>query len=423
MFHVDSLFSAIMLFAFLYPLLMSYVWIIGALVYFTRWEWKYTNLSIPKPMMSEFPSVSFIVPCYNEAENIEETIDSLLNQDYINFEVIAVNDGSSDDTASILNRLSELHPQLRVIHHAENQGKAAALRTAATFSAYEYLITIDGDALLDHEAARWIMRHFTYDSRVGAVTGNPRVRTRSTVLGKIQVGEFSAIVGMIKRAQRIYGRMFTVSGVVAGFRKAALQDVGYWSSDTVTEDIDISWRLQLNHWDIRFEPNALCWTLMPETLRGLWKQRVRWSQGGMEALLTHAGVLKQWRKRRMWPIYAEFFSSIFWAYVMLAIMIITLLSQFVELPAWLHMDYEFIAWSGLMLCITCMLQFFTSLAIDSRHEIGNGRYYYWMIWYPMAYWLLSVLTTAVAVPRAIYARRKRNQRKGKWASPDRGFQP
>ena len=61
------------------------------------------------------------------------------------------------------------------------------------------------------------------------MTGNPRIRTRSTLIGRIQVGEFSSIIGLIKRTQRVYGRLFTISGVVAAFRKQALTDVGYWS--------------------------------------------------------------------------------------------------------------------------------------------------------------------------------------------------
>jgi diketogulonate reductase-like aldo/keto reductase len=67
---------------------------------------------------------------------------------------------------------------------------------------------------------------------------------------------------MIKRAQRIYGRIFTVSGVVTAFRKEALHRVGYWSLNMVTEDIDISWKLQRDHWGILYAPNALCWILM-----------------------------------------------------------------------------------------------------------------------------------------------------------------
>src|SRR3546814_20032176 len=117
-------------------------------------------------------------------------------------------------------------------------------------------------------------------SRVGAVTGNPRIRNRSSLLGQVQVGEFASIIGLIKRTQRVYGRIFTVSGVVAAFRRRALDHVGYWSLDMITEDIDISWKLQRDHWTIFYEPRALCWILMPETLRGLWRQRLRWAQGG-----------------------------------------------------------------------------------------------------------------------------------------------
>src|SRR5690606_6379333 len=132
----------------------------------------------------------------------------------------------------------------------------------------------------------------------------PRIRNRSTLLGKLQVGEFSSIIGLIKRAQRTYGRIFTVSGVVVCFRKTALHDVGYWSPDMLTEDIDVSWKLQLHHWDVRFEPHALCWILTPETLTGLWKQRVRWAMGGIQVVMKHFRIqhIFSWKSRRMWPV-------------------------------------------------------------------------------------------------------------------------
>ncbi|WP_369521821.1 glycosyltransferase family 2 protein, partial [Escherichia coli] len=161
----------------------------------------------------------------------------------------------------------------------------------------EYLVCIDGDAMLEEHALHWMVWHLVSGNRVGAVTGNPRIRNRSTLLGRLQVAEFSSIIGMIKRAQRVYGRIFTISGVIAGFRRTALHQVGWWSDDMVTEDIDISWRLQRAHWDIRYEPNALCFILMPETLKGLWRQRLRWAQGGVEVMLRHARSLLHWKER------------------------------------------------------------------------------------------------------------------------------
>lgn len=407
-------------FEFYYPLFMAYLWMAGALYYYFHWEISPGRPIDQPPVLAEYPGVTLVVPCFNEGENVEETIEFLVNQEYPEFEIIAVNDGSTDNTREILDRLAERHHRLRVIHLAGNQGKAMALRMGAMASNHEFLVCVDGDALLDRHATTWIMQHFVNGPRVGAVTGNPRVRTRSTLLGKIQVGEFSAIVGMIKRAQRIYGRVFTVSGVVSAFRKSALHQVGYWNLDMVTDDIDISWSLQLNRWDIRFEPNALCWILMPETLRGLWRQRLRWAQGGMEVFLKYLPDLNSWRKRRMWMVYLEFITSVVWAYLMVLIILLWLLGQVIELPPALRVATVLPGWSGVVLGITCMMQFAVALLIDSRFERGIGKVYYWMIWYPVVYWLLNVFTAVVAAPRAI---RKRRGTRATWVSPDRGLRP
>ncbi len=404
-------------FAFYYPLFMAYLWMVGAIYYYYHWERSAGPGVEQPPALKEYPPVSIIVPCFNEGENVRETIAQLTLQDYPAFEIIAVNDGSSDDTGEILDELSIQYPQLRVIHLADNEGKAVALRMGTLVSQHEFLVCIDGDALLDQHAVRWMMVHFTSGPRVAAVTGNPRIRTRSTLLGRIQVGEFSAIIGMIKRAQRIYGRVFTVSGVIAGFRKSALHDVGYWSTDMVTEDIDISWKLQLRHWDIRFETHALCWILMPETFAGLWKQRVRWSQGGTEVLMKYLSYIPRWKMRRMWPVYLEYFTSVFWAYVMLIVFSLWITGQFVELPPPLYIPTLLPGWNGVVLGVTCLLQFAVSLAIDSRYERGIGKIYYWMVWYPIVFWLLNVLTTVVAVPKAWF---KKKGARATWASPDRG---
>ena len=406
------------LFAFLlfYPLFMAYLWMIGALYYYWRRE-RGRPAYTQEPVLPRYPGVSLVVPCHNEGDNVHETIAALLAQTYPHFEIIAVNDGSRDNTGALLDELAEKHPQLRVLHFARNQGKAMGLRMAALVSPHEFLVCIDGDALLDPHATSWIMSHFVTGARVGAVTGNPRIRTRSTLLGKLQVGEFSAIIGMIKRAQRIYGRIFTVSGVVSGFRKTALHQVGYWSLDMVTEDIDISWKMQLNHWDIRYEPNALCWILMPETLRGLWKQRLRWAQGGYEVLLRNTLGLFSWKRRRMWPVYLEFTTSVIWSYSMLGVAILWLLGFFFPLPEYLEIPSMIPDWPGVILGLTCLLQFAVSLRIDSRYEKGLSRYYYWMIWYPLAFWLISLLTSIVGLPKALF---KKRGRRATWVSPDRG---
>ena len=406
-------------FIFYYPLIMSYVWMIGAILYYLLWERQDGDAEDNMPVLKEYPPVSILIPCYNEGGNIRETLEFLLRQRYPHYEIVAINDGSSDNTLEILRALAGQHDKIRVVHLDANQGKAMALRAGALLTDNEFLVCIDGDALLGPEAVAWMMRHFLENPKVGAVTGNPRIRTRSTLLGKIQVGEFSAIVGMIKRAQRVYGRIFTVSGVIAGFRKSALHGVGYWSNDMVTEDIDISWKLQLDGWSIRFEPNALCWVLMPETLKGLWKQRLRWSQGGAEVLLRYSSKILRWSARRMWPIWLESVVSILWSYLLILAVAVWGASQAFDFHR--HLITGLIpSWTGMLLSVTCLAQFAVSLGIDSRYEKkfgGIGRYYYWMIWYPLVYWVNNVFTTVFGFLKALA---KEQGQRAVWVTLDRG---
>ena len=417
---MDRLISGLLNFAYYYPLFIAYVWMIGAIYYRFHWETSDSNDYRIPPELEYYPEVSILIPCYNEGDIIDETISLLFELDYPHYEVVAVNDGSSDDTRSRLDALQEKFPDLRVAHLETNQGKATAMNMAAMIAKNELLICIDGDAVLEPSSVQWLVSHFVNENgaRLGAVTGNPRVRNRSTLLGKIQVGEFSSIIGLIKRAQRIYGRIFTVSGVVVALRKSALHRIGYWNTDMITEDIDISWRLQLDHWDIRYEPNALCWILMPETFKGLWKQRLRWAQGGMEVFTRYFKELLNWRKRRMWLVAVEYCVSVFWSYTVAAIVLLWALGLFISIPEPFYIPTIIPGWNGVLLGITCLLQFAVSLAIDSRYDKGLGKYYYWMIWYPVAYWFLNVITTVVGVPKALLRNKKE---RAKWDSPDRGI--
>jgi len=296
------------LFCFAYPFVMAWYWMAGGLFYYL-WRERGFNRPEDPPMLDQWPPFSVLVPCYNESGNAIETLTAACTMDYPGFEVVAINDGSRDDTAEILDRLSDTLPNLRVIHLAENGGKANALNIGALLARHELLLCIDGDALLDPQALRWAAYNFQRTD-VGAITGNPRIRNRSTLLGKLQVGEFSSIVGLIKRAQTGYGSLFTVSGVIAGFRRAALAEAGWWSSHTLTDDIDVTWRIQMAGWRVAYAPSVLVWILMPETLGGLWKQRVRWAEGGVQMMLDYFWPMVMLKQPRLMLIYANYLLSI-----------------------------------------------------------------------------------------------------------------
>ena len=405
-------------FTFYYPLFMSYLWMCGGIFYYFHYERRDPPYDQPNPLPS-YPGVSVLVPCYNEAACIQETVQALQALAYPLFEIVLIDDGSTDGTAAIIDQMAATDPRIRCVHLAQNQGKAVALNTATAVAKYEFFLCIDGDSIVDPHCLHWMMRHMLSGPRVGAVTGNPRVRTRSTLVGRIQVGEFSSIIGLIKRAQRTYGKVFTVSGVIVCVRRAALHHASYWNPDALTEDIDISWRLQMRHWDVRFEPNALCWILMPETLRGLWRQRLRWAMGGTQVLFAQLSSLGQWRHRRMLPVYIEYFTSVLWALAMATVVVLWLLGKFVAVPEALYISTLLPGWHGVVIGTTCLIQFAVSMMLDSRYERGLGRYYYWMIWYPLAFWMLNVCTTLAALPLLMLRRDVR----ARWTSPDRGLHP
>ncbi len=403
-------------FVFYYPLLMGFIWMFGSILFRI---YRDTYL-IKEPDIPGNPMVSILVPCHNEEECIEDTIRYLQLQSYRNFEIIAIDDASKDKTGEILMNLQKEFSNLRVITLKSNQGKGTGLTMAAMVSKGEFLVGIDADALLDPDAVKWIMWHFANFPRVGAVTGNPKVRNRTTLLAKIQVGEYSTIIGMIKRTQRILGKIYTVSGVVAAFRKKALLDVGWWSNNMVTEDIDVSWKLQIDKWDIRYEARALCWILVPETLKGIFKQRLRWSQGGNEVLIKYFPKILDWKSRRIWPLYIEYAASVLWCYLLLLTFILSVLYLLnVPLPQDLVVRNVLSpGWTGVLLAAVCMLQLTVGIIFDARYDKTLLKIIPWMIWYPAIYWVITAITTIIAFPKALL--KKRNTL-AVWESPDRGL--
>lgn len=412
-----DLFLYLPAFCFSYPFIMSWYWMAGGLFYYL-WRERGFNLPDDPPVLEQWPPISVLIPCFNESETAIETLTAAHAVDYPDFEIIAINDGSSDDTAEILDRLAQSLPRLRIIHLAKNGGKARALNIGARLARHEYLFCIDGDALIDPHALRWCAFNFQR-ADVGVFTGNPRVRNRSTVLGRMQVGEFSSIIGLIKRAQTAYGSLFTVSGVAAGYRRKALQDAGWWSPHTMTEDIDVTWRIQLAGWRAAYAPSVIVWILMPETLKGLWRQRLRWAEGGAQIMVDHGSAVLRLRCPHLIPVYLSYLLSVIWSYAMS----ISILAGLRDLTGWggfgILAGVSLIpAWAGLTLCITYLLQSMVSHFLERRYEPTMFQSLFWVIWYPLAFWLISMATAVVAVPKVLFGRK---DKRGKWISPDRGL--
>lgn len=400
-----------------YPFVMAWFWIGGGLLFYVLRERRMPPQTRPGPL-ENWPGISILVPCYNEGENAVETLTTACAVDYPDFEVIAINDGSRDNTAEVLDSLAGKLPRLRVVHLAANQGKATALNTGGLLAKHEILVGIDGDAMLDPQALHWIARAFRR-ANVGGVGGNPRIRNRTSLLGRLQVGEFSSIVGLIRRTQTMVGRMFTVSGVICAFRKRALEDAGWWSPRTITDDIDVTWRVQVAGWRVIYEPNAVVWILMPETLKGLWRQRLRWAEGGVQMMVDFFKPMITLRQPSLIPTYLNTLLSVIWSYITVFCMLVGLLWVFgIAPPRWLPGFHLVPEWWGLTLALTYFAQALVSHLLETRYERGMLRTLFWMIWYPLAFWMISTATTVVALPSALLKPRKERTT---WVSPDRGL--
>jgi biofilm PGA synthesis N-glycosyltransferase PgaC len=172
---------------------------------------------------------------------------------------------------------------------------------------------------------------------------------------------------------------------------------------------------------VRFEPRALAWVLMPETLRGLWKQRLRWAMGGAQVLLKNLDAWLHAPQRLLWPLLAEMLASVAWSYGMLVLVLAWLAGLVLppgavpELASPLLPDG-----AGVVLGAACLLQFGFSTWMDSRYDHGLARNLFWMIWYPVAFWVIGCATTVVAYPRVLLRGRPTRAR---WVSPDRGIRP
>lgn len=402
-------------FCFGYPFVMSWYWITGSVLFYFFREFRGHNPDNPR-VLQNYPLVSVLLPCFNEEDQIEETLHALSRSHYPNYEIIAINDGSRDNTIGKLRKLQKQHSNLRVINLLENQGKSTALNVGLKFANGNYLVCIDGDALLDPFAIDWFMIRFMSDPKLGGLTGNPRIRNRSTLLGKLQVGEFSSIVGMIKRTQTVFGTLFTVSGVICAFRKSAVLEAGLWNPAALTDDVDLTLRLQVAGWSVSYVPNALCWILMPEKLSGLWKQRLRWAEGGAQAAFSVTREILTHRAWRLVVIWANFFVSSLWAYCMIGSVIAWICFELLGKPNPIMSPIP--DWWGTVLACTYLFQSLVGILLDKRYDKGMIKYLLWVIWYPLAFWVLQTLCAVIGTIKAIL---RPSRARGTWISPDRGL--
>ncbi len=402
-------YRVLVLFFALYPLFSALIWVWTSLIYWFRREHRADESFYDYPD-HVLPRVSVVVPSYHEGLTVCGTMAALIGLDYPDYEIVLVNDGSGDDT--LLKARSYLvDERVRVVDKRVNEGKALALNDVMPLLTGDLVLVIDGDAAPHADVLRWMVPHFIVNPRLAAVTGNPRVRNRAHLLAKIQTVEFSSIVSLLKRAQVVWGRVMTVSGVITLYRKSALEDAGLFVHDAATEDISTSWRLQRRHYDVRYEPRAMVDMQVPPTVGALWRQRRRWARGLAQVLRRNAGVWREWNQRRMWPIFGEAALSILWAYSFVFLTALWLFTWVAGYPVLGATPVPM--WWGMLIGTMSLIQLGVGVLMDRRYDPEVTRYYAWAALYPLVYWIQMAAITAVATPGGLL----RPHSDGRWSTP------
>ena len=235
------------------------------------------------------PLVSIVIPAYNEELNAVKTIQSLLEQDYPNFNVVFVDDGSKDQTFA---RVTEAFADIRKVRAVTkpNGGKASALNYGIHITEAEFIVCIDADTQLKTDAVSELMKRFT-DDLVGAVAGNVKVGNERNVLTYWQSIEYITAQNFDRRAFDLLNCITVVPGAIGAFRRSAITEAGIFTTDTLAEDCDLTMRLLRCNYVVRNCASALSYTEAPESLMQFLKQRFRWSYGIMQCFWKHRDAL------------------------------------------------------------------------------------------------------------------------------------
>ena len=231
------------------------------------------------------PPVSVIIAAHNERKVITGTVTSILESDYPDFEVIVVDDGSSDGTAEEVRREFLGNHSVRVLSQP-NLGKAAALNRAIAEASHEFLVALDADTLFCPSTMGNLIRHFA-DPRVAAVSGNIKAGNTQKWIARLQSLEYVCGFNLDRRALDLLNAVAVVPGAAGAWRKSAVLEAGGHALDTVAEDTDLTLAIRRRGHRIRYDEEAIAYTEVPETVRGLARQRLRWTFGTLQSAWKH----------------------------------------------------------------------------------------------------------------------------------------
>ena len=368
------------LFLFLFfPIIIEFSRYFGKVIFLILYNLKNSKNKIKKSLPSAKPKITIMIPAHNEEYGIENSIESVIKNEYQNKEVIVIDDGSTDNTYVIAKKYSD-KGLIKLIHRDEASGsKAKALNYGAEYATGSIILIVDADSQLDSDSLYDAVKCFDEDSDVLAVSGNLKVLSGDAgivnTLTKLQDYEFLTSVDLSRRFTTIFNIIMVISGAIGAFRKDTFERVGKYDNDTIGEDFDLTLKINKLGKKIKFSDKTSIHFYCPNSIRALTRQRIRWSHAQIQTLLKHKDVLWKTKYRigfrfallDMWIM--DVFVNFVWIVNVIFLLGFLLISQFYDLDLIPLNDIIYLSILIFLISIISELtQFLCAIHISGRTE-------------------------------------------------------
>ncbi|WP_314062882.1 glycosyltransferase [uncultured Vagococcus sp.] len=283
-------------------LLINVILIIAGYLYYMKIE------GAPPPEINgETPFVSIMVPAHNEGIVIIKTVEALLRLNYPHdcYEIIVINDNSSDNSAQLLAGLQLKHPErlLRIINTdaiTGGKGKSNALNLGFKDAKGDLIAIYDADNTPERNALRYLVAELTHDPSLGAVVGKFRTRNRdATLLTRFINIETLSFQWMAQAGRWQLFKLCTIPGTNFILRRSIIEAIGGWDVKALAEDTEISFRIYTMGYRIKFQPKAVTWEQEPQTMSVWFRQRTRWVKGNVYVIIKNLPLLFDPKARKI----------------------------------------------------------------------------------------------------------------------------
>lgn len=279
------------------------------------------NIKKPQKRTKSYPSISILIPAYNEEGQIGKAVQSVLDADYPKKEIIVIDDGSTDDTFKITKSFAKYGVKVIKKNHS---GKAASLNLGLKHAGGDIIATLDADSFIEKESLKKMISYFDNDEVV-AVTSTIKSYEENSVWQKIQKVEYLGM-NIFRKLQTFINSVTVTPGPLSMFKAGLFEKIGNFDEDNLVEDQEFALRIQKNDLKIESALDATVYTSTPNSFSELLKQRLRWYRGTLRNLTKYHYLIH--------PNYGDF------GIVMIPTIIFTVLGALAVLFIFLYSIYK-----------------------------------------------------------------------------------